>query len=201
MQKKTPAKPGRPRSEASRQALIKATLELMRCKPVRHITISAIAKEAGVAKSTIYRWWDSKCGIVMDAFFSSLEPDISLPEEGPVTEGLNTQIREMVALLSGPPGKVIAEMVGEGQSDPHILDEFRNRIFSQLLEPSRKLIQRGKRDGEISGDLPTDLILDLIFGPLYHRLLFGHQKLDEAFSDSLASMITVALPPRKNDPD
>ncbi|WP_368040036.1 TetR/AcrR family transcriptional regulator [Ruegeria atlantica] len=193
-----PARPGRPRSEASRQSLINATLQLMSRKSVRHITISAIAEEAGVAKSTIYRWWDSKCAIVMDAFFSTMKPCISLQEDGPVTLGLSTQIREMVELLSGPSGKVIAEMVGEGQSDPHILEEFRSRIFTQLLEPSRQLIERGKRDGEISEQLQTDLVLDMIFGPLYHRLLFGHRELDDAFSESLTSMITIALTPRKS---
>jgi AcrR family transcriptional regulator len=58
---------GRPRSEAARQAILEATRALLEVTTVRDLTIETIAKQAGVSKSTIYRWWPNKAAIAIDA--------------------------------------------------------------------------------------------------------------------------------------
>lgn len=186
-------KPGRPRSEEARQALLGATARLMEAMPIRNITIGGIAKEAGVGKPTIYRWWDSKCAIVMDAFLATAAPQIPFPKSGSAVDALGLQVKRVIKLLRGRSGRIVAEMVGEGQSDPHILEEFRDRFFSHLLAPARAVIERGKKSGELDDGLDTDLALDLIYGPIYYRLLVGHQPLDEAFARALSVWVVAAL--------
>lgn len=186
-------KPGRPRSEEAHRALLDATARLMEEMPIRDITIGGIAKEAGVGKPTIYRWWESKCAIVMDAFLVSTAPQIPFPKSGSAVDALTLQIKSVIKLLRGRSGKIVAEMVGEGQSDPHILEEFRDRFFSPLLAPSRAVIERGKDSGELDKNLDTDLALDLIYGPIYYRLLVGHQPLDGRLAMALPERIAAAL--------
>ena len=186
-------KPGRPRSEEAYQSLIKATTRLMETKPIRNITIGEIAKEAGVGKPTIYRWWDSKCALVMDAFLTSAAPHIPSLESGSAIDALTLQIKSVIKLMNGRSGRIVAEIVGEGQSDPHILEEFRDRFFSHLLSPARAVVERGKACGEFDPSLDTELALDLIYGPIYYRLLVGHQLLDSSFADSLPERISLAL--------
>lgn len=186
-------KPGRPRSEEAHHALLEATARLMEAMPIRNITIAGIAKEAGVGKPTIYRWWDSKCAIVMDAFLDTAAPQIPFPKDKPAIESLTLQVKRVIKLLRGRSGRIIAEMVGEGQSDAHILEEFRDRFFSQLLAPARAVIERGKESGELDESLDTDLAPDLIYGPIYYRLLVGHHPLDERFAKALPERITSAL--------
>jgi len=190
---KTPRKPGRPRSEESHEALLEATARLMEDMPIRDITISAIAREAGVGKPTIYRWWDSKCALVMDAFLATTAPQIPFPKSESAVDALTLQARRVIRLLRGPSGKTIAEMIGEGQSDPHILDEFRKRFFLRLLAPAHKIIEQGKASGELDGNLDTALALDLIYGPIYYRLLVGHQSLDAAFAKNHLCRVMSAL--------
>lgn len=186
-------KPGRPRSEAAHQALLDATARLMEAMPIRDITIGGIAKEAGVGKPTIYRWWESKCALVMDAFLATTAPKIPFPKSGSAVDALTLQVKRVIKLLRGRPGRIVAEMVGEGQYDPHILEEFRDRFFSRLLAPAHAIIERGKASGELDQDLDTDLALDLIYGPVYYRLLVGHQPLDEAFAKALPERVVAAL--------
>ncbi|MBW4477525.1 MAG: TetR/AcrR family transcriptional regulator [Tolypothrix brevis GSE-NOS-MK-07-07A] len=57
---KSDKKPGRPRSEESHQAIIKATLDLLSLMGYDRLSIDAIARSAGVGKTTIYRWYASK---------------------------------------------------------------------------------------------------------------------------------------------
>jgi len=173
--------------------LLDATARLMASMPIRDITIAGIAREAGVGKPTIYRWWESKCALVMDAFLATAAPEIPFPKSGSTVDALTLQVARMIALLRGRPGGIVAEMVGEGQADPHILEEFRDRFFSRLLAPARAVIERGKERGEIDPDLDTDLALDLIYGPVYYRLLVGHQPLDERFAKALPERVVAAL--------
>lgn len=186
-------KPGRPRSEAAHQALLDATVRLMEVMPIRNITIGGIAKEAGVGKPTIYRWWDSKCALVMDAFLETTAPKIPFSKSGSAADALTLQVKRVIKLLRGRDGRIVAEMVAEGQSDPHILEEFRSRFFSQLLAPARDIIENGKASGELDKCLDTDLALDLIYGPIYYRLLVGHQPLNDALAKGLANKVVTAL--------
>lgn len=186
-------KRGRPRSEEARQAILDATSRLMEATLVRNLTIEGIAREAGVGKPTIYRWWDSKCALVMDAFLATTAPKVPFPKSGSASDALKVQVKRVIALLRGRSGEIVAEMVGEGQSDPHVLEEFRERFFTQLLAPARQVIERGKESGEFDRTLDTDLAIDLIYGPIYYRLLLGHQPLDKAFANSLSERIIPAL--------
>lgn len=186
-------KPGRPRSAAAHRAILDVTTRQIEVMPIRDITIEGIAREAGVGKPTIYRWWDSKCSLVMEAFLESAAPKITFPENESTMAALKEQVKLVVEMLRGRAGGIVAEMVGEGQADPHILEEFRDRFFSELLAPARAVIERGKKSGELDKDLDTDLAIDLIYGPIYYRLLVGHGPLDEAFARALPERVLIAL--------
>ena len=186
-------KPGRPRSESARKAILSATAHLLEQCPIRELTIEGIAKQAGVGKPTIYRWWDGKCSLVMDAFFTSAVPKAPFAETGTVIQALTDQVRLLIKMLAGPSGRIIAEMIGEGQAQPQVMQRFRERFFSQLLDPARELIERGKQAGEIDKALDTELAIDLIYGPIYYRLLIGGQPLDEAFTAALPTRVMAAL--------
>ena len=186
-------KQGRPRSEKSKKAVLEATVRLMQAMPIRKISIEAIAKEAGVGKPTIYRWWDTKCSIVMDAFF--MNASLSMPswKSGSPVEALIRQVKSMTKLLQGPCGKVISEIIGEGQSDPPILQEFQQRLLSRLQEPARTIIEAGKENGEIDPKLDTDLALEIIFGPAFCRLLVSSESFDRKFAIAIPRRVVAAL--------
>ena len=84
----SPRRPGRPRSEASRQAILDATKRLLDTETVRDLSIERIAKEAGVGKTTIYRWWPSKAAVVIDAFFEAVVPKTPFPEGTSAAEAI-----------------------------------------------------------------------------------------------------------------
>lgn len=190
---KNERKPGRPRSETAHQAILEAANHLMESIPIREITIQGIAKQAGVGKPTIYRWWDTKCSLVMDAFLASAAPQIPFPKTDSVVDALKEQLRLVIKLLRGPSGRIVAQMIGEGQSAPDILKKFRERFFTQLLAPARTIIERGKKSGEIDKNIDMDLAIDLLYGPIYYRLLVGHQPLNDAFARNLPERVVAIL--------
>ena len=73
--------PGRPRSEASHQAIIQATLELLIEVGYGALTMDAVRDRAGVGKATIYRRWSSKEELVRDTIVF-LHEDFAAPDTG-----------------------------------------------------------------------------------------------------------------------
>ncbi len=188
-----PRRPGRPRSEEARLSILSTTAKMMETLPIRSITIDGIAKAANVGKPTIYRWWDSKCALVMDAFLARMTPENTPQPDADIKKNLVKLLTSTIEQLRGREGKIVAEIVGEGQSDPHILEEFQARFFSQILAPARRLVERAKEMKMIDQDLDTDLALDILYGPIYYRLLVGHQPLDDHFTRSLPGRVVSAL--------
>ena len=78
------------RSEASRSAILEATIELLNETTVQKLSIEAIAKRAGVGKTTIYRWWPSKAAVVIDAFMEHHLVKTPVPEGVSVRDALTT---------------------------------------------------------------------------------------------------------------
>ena len=105
---------GRPRCQVARESILGATARLLRDTSVRELAIESIAREAGVGKATIYRWWPNKTAIVIDAFFSEAVPLISFPDSGSPSEVIQAQCAKLVEVLSGPLGRVVAQIIGEG---------------------------------------------------------------------------------------
>ncbi len=180
--------PGRPRSEKSRRAILAATQRLLESGTVRELSIEGIAREAGVGKTTIYRWWPNKAAVVIDAFFDKVVAATSFPEAETAAETLALQAASLVEALSGPYGRIVAEIIAEGQSDPSILETYRETFLFHRRAAAREIIERGIAEGEFDSDLDVELAMDLLYGPVYFRLLLGHAPLDDSFARALPDL-------------
>src|SRR5271167_2124903 len=86
--------PGRPRSEESRQAILRSTLKLLKQDVgFAELSIEAIAADANVGKTTVYRWWPTKGALVADAFSNSAEHELRFPNTGSVQNDMSLQMR------------------------------------------------------------------------------------------------------------
>src|SRR3954471_8116191 len=108
------AKTGRPRSEASRRAVLDATHALLEVTSVRDISIEAIAHKAGVGKTTIYRWWSSKTAVVIEAFMELMKPSTPVPNTESASEAISKHLALLIRQYRGNLGRIVAEILAEG---------------------------------------------------------------------------------------
>src|SRR5688500_113451 len=99
---------GRPRSlaAASHDVILDTVYDILQQKSVRDLTIEEVARQAGVGKLTIYKWWPSKAALVMDMFEERIVDKLSVPAAAPAEQVIRTQVRELIRLLNGFFGKV-----------------------------------------------------------------------------------------------
>ena len=186
--------PGRPRSEESRQSILRSTLKLLKQDGgFADLSIEAIAADANVGKTTVYRWWPTKAALVADAFSASAEEELQFPNTGSVQRDMNLQMRRLIRIFRSPRGKVVAAMLAGGQSDPELLEAYRDRFLWPRRRQAYQTLQRGVDRGELPDDSDLDLILDSLYGPIYMRFLIRHDKLNESFADEICGLVLQGL--------
>jgi AcrR family transcriptional regulator len=190
-----PRRPGRPRSEKSQRAILAAAAELLHERPLSEISMDAVAERAGASKATIYRWWPSKELLALDAMFS----DWATPRPEEIDKGtLRDDLRALILpwvrrLCSAPFGRVVAALTVELHSDPAFLEAYHTRFVEPRRAPGRAAFERAAERGEIAADTDIDLALDMLYGPIYHRLLHLHAPLDERFAGAIVDSVLAAV--------
>jgi len=184
-----PRRPGRPRSEASRHAILTAAYQLLREKPLPEITSDAIAKQAGVSKATLYRWWPSKEAIVLDGYFDALERRFVDPDSGDPLEDLRIHLREGYAAMAGPDGEIFASLIASGHFHAHVREALNAELNSPRCKDTERLLQRLVDAGVLRADLDRELAVDQLFGPVFFRLMTGADVEEDLADRVLAQLI------------
>jgi AcrR family transcriptional regulator len=186
---------GRPRSERSRRAILRAASDLMLERDLSEISMDAVAERAEASKATIYRWWPSKELLVLDALRDEWDP--AIPEAidtGSLAGDLRALILPWTRELAGKPyGRVIASFVARAQIDPDFAREYRKHFVGRRREHGRCAFQRATERGEIRPETDVDAALDLLYGPFYHRLLQGHAAVTDRFARTIIDYVTSAV--------
>jgi AcrR family transcriptional regulator len=188
-----PRSAGRPRSEETRRLILKTTLALLEKETLQSITIEAIAKAAGVSKATIYRWWNSKALIVIDAFIEHHIIKTPMRRDLPPGEAIARHMLDLVRQYAGWGGRIVAQILAEAQSDPVIGREFRERFHYGRRAVVREMMDEWRRGGEIHPDTNIEMLMDVLYAPIYMRLIVGHAPLDEHFVRDLHRFIYPLL--------
>ena len=188
-----PGRQGRPRSEQSRTAVLSVASELLHEVGAKAMTTDEIAGRSGVSKATIYKWWPNKYAVAVEAFLSEMMAEAPDPDTGSAREDFRSVLRGVVHFFSGPSGRVYAQLVGEGQSDPLVQKELRENLVARRRELIRAIWDRGVARGELRSDVDIDAAIDLVFGPPIYRLMMGHAPLDEPAADALVDAVMRGL--------
>ena len=191
------------RSDRARIAVLHAADDLLVERGYAAVTIEGIAARAGVAKQTIYRWWPSKFEVLMDTFLQDAEGALQIPDTGTTAGDLREHLHQVAKFLTGSAaGKVMLALIGQAQHDEAIAVVFRQRFLDERRALDKTILERGVARGEIRADADLDLAIDMVYGPVYHRVLLTGLPVDGAFTDALVDRVLAPItePPPDADP-
>jgi AcrR family transcriptional regulator len=178
-------KRGRPRNTEAKNAILNASYDLLLEMGFGAVTVEKIAEQAQVSKATIYKWWPNKAAVVMDGYLFAASARLPIPDTGSVKEDLLIHAGNLALFLSSREGKVITELIGEGQFDAGLAEAYRSRYFGPRRQEAWQLFERGVARGELKKDLDIGSSIDLIYGPVFYRLLLTGDALDEKYINTL----------------
>jgi AcrR family transcriptional regulator len=185
--------PGRPRSAEADEAIARATLELLAEHGYRSLSVEQVARAAGVGKATIYRRHRSKQELVAAAI-RHLHHALDVPED---TGSLATDFAA-VAAQAAASGAITEfptfapRMLAEAAGDPEMHAIFSRYLVEPRRDVMRTIVERAKQRGEIRSDVDTEVVVDLVAGPMVYRLVLGGVEL-EFLREHSAKVMLAAL--------
>jgi AcrR family transcriptional regulator len=192
MSQDDPKPRGRPPSKIARRKALAAAYDILMADGFGRITIDAVAARSGVGKPTIYRNWSNASELAMAALMEG-HPDLATHKQGNLRQALNRQIKDIVQAFATTRGRQIALALAAADPDSEMTRAFRNRIILSGREAGRKLVEEAARRGEIQEPSDIEVLLDMIYAPIFYRLLVGHLPLDAVFAEALVEKAAAIL--------
>ncbi|MBD7967548.1 TetR/AcrR family transcriptional regulator [Paenibacillus gallinarum] len=173
---------GRPRSESSKLAILNSVKDLLETKGFTNLTIEGIAKEAGVSKATIYRWWKNKEMILLSLFLEVSQSKFEFDPDQSVVENLRQQMQELSHILDSTIGRALLLIIIENES---ISKEFHLHFLHPRRLEAKRILSVGIEKGLLQPNINMDIVLDLLFGPIYFKLMVYKESIDTNFINEL----------------
>jgi AcrR family transcriptional regulator len=187
----SPPSRGRPRDPRTRAAILAAARALLERGGLTAVTIEAIAAKAGVSRPTIYRYWPNAPAVAMAAFLEASSAPAAKTSRSPLA-ALRAQLHAVADAFAAPAGRSVAAMVAAAQSETELAKAFRNEFIARNRDAARLMLERCIAERLVVPPADIDLALDLVFGPLFYRLLMGHAPITRGFVDQLLDAVIPA---------
>jgi AcrR family transcriptional regulator len=185
---------GRPRSVHADREILRAATEILVVKGVGGLSIEEVASRASVGKTTIYRRWTSRGTLALDAFLEAFDGPQVLADTGTFAGDLRLAFGGWVKAVSGTSaGVMLVGLIAELQQDRILAAAWQDQVVAPLRAQFSIMLDRAISRGEIPVDTDAGIVLDLVFGACYYRLLHGHRPLNEQFVNQVVDVVAVGV--------
>jgi AcrR family transcriptional regulator len=179
---------GRPPSQIARQAILDTAYRILMDEGLGRMTIERVASVAGVGKPTIYRSWNNAQELAMAAFMARPESEPT-KYRGSTRTAIKAHLKSVITTFASQRGRQITLTMASADPESELAKAFRHQIILKSREIGRTLIQQGIKDGKIEATTRLETILDMLYGPVFFRLLTGHLPLSEDFATQLVDTL------------
>jgi len=153
-----------------------ATLEVLTSVGYDRLTMDAVAARAKASKATLYRRWQNKASLVIDALMSQRAPALPQVDTGSLRGDLIGMFCGAGGLTDEQQTAVLGSVITAIGHDPEFAAEFRERFIAPKQQLAREVYARARARGELREDVDLDLLTAALPGIVLHRMfLLGEQ--------------------------
>jgi len=193
MTERPPARrPGRGRRPADevRADVLETVGTVLLTEGIADLTYERVARLAGVSKTTLYKWWPSTGALALDGYFHAVEQTLAFGDTGDIRADLLAQLRAFAQVMTATPGgRVLAELIGRSQTDADLSSAYRRLYSSERRRLAADRLVAAQRAGQLRPDADPQVLVDQLWGAVYHRLLVPDEPITEAFVAALVGNV------------
>ena len=182
---------GRPRSDKARASILNSVLMLIDKESPKDITIKLIAEKANVGRQTIYRWWNNRGEIILEALLELSASKIININTTDTEKNVTSFVKDTVS-QANVVKKALAVIMTDAQLEDEFMDKFRLEFIKVRREAFLDIFTADERYRNMNKADRT-FLCDLFFGPLWYRVLIRHAPLNNQFSEQLSDLIVTWL--------
>ncbi|MFJ2894535.1 TetR/AcrR family transcriptional regulator [Streptomyces sp. NPDC087218] len=172
------------------QAIFDTTLRHLAERGYARLTIESVAQDAGVNKTTIYRWWPSKPALLRAALIHARVLDVDIPDTGSLRGDLIALVEQIIGLLTNGRTEPVARALtsGTGLPDDELAALTRD-FFADRFSREQPVFARAGARGELPADADPMLLLDLIAGAVWMRVLLRREPVPPDFARDVVDAV------------
>ena len=158
---------GRRRDAERHAAILEAARELTLEVGYTRITIDAIAKRAGVSRTTIYEWWGHRASLVEEALFSRYE-EWPLPDTDCFESDLEQLVNELVREMTRPEiMRAFPALTVEFQANPELKANAIALYGAPMTRRWEAVFSRAVERGELVPSANAEAAMHLVLGTIW----------------------------------
>ncbi len=171
-----------------------AAQSIVRTRGLDAFTVDAVAAASGVAKTTIYRHFESSDELLLAALSETVGevPDI---DTGDPREDLVELMHQYVAMASQPGIHQLFTAVMQRAANDDDFGRLQHGLITERKLPLRFAIQRSIAAGLIDPTIDIDLIAALLEGPLIARVMHDRGEFRPGEIELLVDLVLRAVAP------
>jgi AcrR family transcriptional regulator len=186
---------GRPRNQQTHGAILDAARSLLSRDGELRFSIEQVASAAGVSKASIYRRWPTKGALLIELYMEGFSNVIRAKPRS-VRSEIKRYLSATVERLKDPLWRrILCSLMIEAQYDLATAKLLQEKVVAPRRAAGLALLAHAAEAQQIPAGLDHHLILDLLFGPLWYRLLFAHAPIDKRFVERLLKQVEPILFP------
>ena len=180
-----------------RADVLRAVGDLLLTEGSADLTFERAARLAGVSKTTLYKWWPSKGALALDGYFHAVKSTLAFPDTGDIRADLVSQLRAFVNVMTHTPGgRVLAELIGQSQTDPDLAEAYRKLYSAERRRLACERMQKAQDVAQIRPEIDVRVLVDQLWGAVYHRILIPDEPVTDEFVVALVSNLMDGIAPR-----
>jgi len=187
-----PARRGRPRDPALDERILEQLLALLATHGYARLTLDELAARSGVAKTTILRRWPSKAAVAAAGIERLALRSADVPNSGTLRDDVHTLLQGAVDTFARGRGKFLPSLLREAGHHPEITTLL-NTVLHTRRQAYRKVLALAIARGELSPSADQELLIDLLMGPLWLRLLLTHDPITPEYVHSNVEAALIAF--------
>jgi AcrR family transcriptional regulator len=184
---------GRPRNEKTRKVILKAAFRLLKEEGFDGVSSQQIAIEAGVSTATLYRWWENKQAILLDAYLETSRELLPYGKRGSPLARLRRYTVQIAEFLKGEDGRAFLQLLLAIQDNPALRQAFYRDVFVPRRAEGCAVVREAIAKGELPDTVDPDLMITLLIGPQILPALLGQELSAKSAERIFDSVLKAAL--------
>src|SRR3954451_21948413 len=185
---------GRPPAPDTEQRVLTAALDLLAREGYAGLTLNVLAARSGLAKTTSLRRWGPKAAVAAAAVERLALHSVDLPESGTLRGDLIALQHKAVAVFTDGEGGFVPRLIRESGHHPEIA-ELLHTVIHTRRRAYHRILGRAIARHELDPDVDQDVIIDLLIGPIWTRLLITRDPITDGLVEEIVDVVIRAYPP------
>ena len=176
-----------PRTSRVRQVILDAAVDLLLTHGAGEVTATRVAEATGVARTTIYRQWPDRAGLLLETIDRLVAPHFVRPGSGDLRTDLKTALVDLRTRLTTRQVRPVFAALVDQSARSEAFVAVQRRFVEGMTRPTVDVLTTAQEAGQLPPTLDCANAAAVLTGPLFYQHLLMQDTIGDELIDEISS--------------